>query len=365
MPRVIPVEKNNAPPRTMESWGNEWVPQPEKGSRRIRTDSEGMWWPAGKNMVPNTRLKQLLALSARWHARTAISGFSSEDLDDLLQAALSCGSAVELIGKAYLASLNHSFIGEKADKDSLFMLAGLHGMIPTARATALRSISALDMIKLIKQIHTKLPIEVQDPVSLRVRNSSAHMGLVDATELRLGLIQMARVVDVILPLLELDPEPFWGSDLMPAVASLLDEASAEIARIIESKKARARARLAQLVKGFAAPEVAALMATLSGRFTSMSDHNEAQQCPVCKQSGWLLCNLERGEPVLDPEEGGGWVTQTAFPFQFQCPVCALDLDDNEILEFDFPQELQLEDDEATDDELWQPDEEDRIDHWDR
>ena len=45
-------------------------------------------------------LKQLLAQSARLHSRTVISGFISGDLDTLLQASVSCGSAVELLGKA-------------------------------------------------------------------------------------------------------------------------------------------------------------------------------------------------------------------------------------------------------------------------
>ena len=355
MPRVTPEPANDALLRTIESWGHIFITRPERAGQRIPYNSEGMWWPAGKAIVPNSRLKQLLARSARWHAHTAIAGFASDDLDDLLQAALSCGSAVELICKAYLASLDHSFLSERADRDSLFMLAGKHTMIPTAAASQLRSISALDAVKVIRYLHKALPIHEQDSVALRVRNSSAHMGMVDSAELRLGLIQMTRVIEVVLPLLDLDSDLFWGENLVKTVATLMDEAVAEIAKVVESKKARAHDRLDQLVKGFDPQAVAALMATLSGRFTEPSDYNQAQICPVCNQSGWLLCNVERGEPHIQADEDGGYVTQTAFPYEFECPVCDLRLQDRELLQFAFPAEIRLDDDEATPDELWEPD----------
>jgi len=285
---------SDGPANTVESWGDDWYTRPSRPTSRPLDRSEGMWWPAGKRVVPSSRLKQLLARSARWHARTAIAGFVSDDLDALLQAAFSCGSAVELISKAYLASLSHSFLTDKGERDSLFMFAG-HGALANTSATQVRSIGALDVARVLKHLHRESPLDLQDPVALRVRNSAAHMALVDAGELRLGVIQMVKVVEMILPLLDLEPEAFWGDHAVPVVSALLDQARTEIARVVQAKISAAKERLALLTKSLAADQVVILLATLSGRATSPSEHNEQQVCPVCGQQGWLLCNIERGE----------------------------------------------------------------------
>ena len=161
---------------------------------------------------------------------------------------------------------------------------------------------------------------------------------------------------MLLPLLELDPGDFWGAHAEPVVGALLDEARSEVARVVEAKLSAARARLAALTRAVPAEQVAGLLIALSSRVAWGGDYSAQQTCPVCEQEGWLHCAIERGEVQFWEDEPGGSVTQTAYPFEFECPVCQLDLVDEELAEFEFPESLELDDVEATPDELWEPDE---------
>jgi hypothetical protein len=88
---------------TIEDWGIGTHPRPLK--KRAARKSGGTWWPAGERVVASDGLRYVLARSGRWHARIALEQFASPDLDEMLQAAISTGTAVELIAKAYLASV--------------------------------------------------------------------------------------------------------------------------------------------------------------------------------------------------------------------------------------------------------------------
>ena len=136
----------------------------------------------------------------------------------------------------------------------------------------------------------------------------------------------------------------------------MDKAKSEIRRVVAAKQAVPRKRLGNLVRGLDAAGSAMVIASLSGRTTSSADHEEPQQCPVCEQQGWLICGIEQDFASI-PGEGeaiDNWVRRTAHPFAFECPVCELTLQSDELLEMNFPTEIELEPEDPY--ETYEPDE---------
>lgn len=330
---------------SIESWGTSWYDAAP--SRPPRLDaSEGTWWPAGRYRVPRSRLRQLLAFSARYHAREAVRLFVSDELESLLQAAASTGSAVELLSKAYIASVDPILLAERGDRDSLLLLTG-RSSYSDILATDIRSLGASDALKLAKYLKKDLPWNAQEQLALKARNAALHMALVDRRELHNATVSMAKIVDSLLAVLELNRNDFWGEAAIGVVTELFDEAKTETSRVVAGKRAVATRYLASLVSGLDASARAVVLASLSGRHISSTDHEEPQECPVCHQQGWLLCGVDRGPVEYDYDEDGppsAWVERTAYPFGFECAVCRLELEGDELQELDFPAEIELEPD---------------------
>lgn len=343
---------------SIESWGSTWYGPDAMRRPLLSATSGGMWWPAGSYLVENVRLKQLLALSGRWHSAKAIAGFVSEELGELLQAAVSVGSAVEMMAKTLIAVKSAALLADRGDRDSVLMLTGNSAQV-TVDALRLRSIGAVEALKLAKHFHAELPVDLPDPLVLRVRNAAIHMALVDQARLRVAVARMTRYVEASLPLLDLSRSAFWSRPALSVVDALLDEAKSEVARSARAKIAAAQGRFATLTRALPTDQVAAVLTALSSRLMLSSDHNEPHGCPVCKQSGWLLCGVEVGPTEYTYDDDfvvtGAFRSRTAYPVAFECPVCQLGLEGDELLEFDFPNDIEIEPEDA-DEELFEPDE---------
>ena len=332
--------------RTIEAWGGTYY---SIGDRERP-------WPVGAYRVETARIRQLLALSARWHSRVAVQQFVSTDRDELLQAAISVGTASELILKALVSSTSPALLADRGDRDSLLLLA--NASLESTNALAFRSIAAAEVHRLAKHLHRALPIDLNDLAPLAARNAAAHLAIVDSGQLRRAVVQHCRIVQATLPLLELDDGPYWGASMRATVINLLDEAKSEVARVVAAKLAAATTALNTRVRALPEEARAAYLAALSGRMLSSTDHEEPQTCPACEQNGWLLCGVERGPVEYDSENGMAWASRTAYPFAFECPVCGLELENEELPEIpDFPDHVELDPDEdpieARD---WEPDE---------
>jgi rubredoxin len=156
---------------------------------------------------------------------------------------------------------------------------------------------------------------------------------------------MCRLIESLMPVLELDSDEFWGPESARVVDHLLDEAKSETARTVAAKTAAAQKRFATMLDTLDLASKKVLLAVLSGRAISTSDYQEAQQCPVCDQQGWLNCTVERGPVEYDGDDSRDmqpWVSLTAYPFSFQCPVCGLELEADELAEFDFATDIELD-----------------------
>jgi len=106
--------------------------------------------------------------------------------------------------------------------------------------------------------------------------------------------------------------------------------------------------IAPTVRGFAEREVTsrARIPTSRGSSKRLAEHDESHDCPVCGARGWLLCDVSRGDPefVHDGEETWAVVSLTAHLWAFDCGVCRFELEGDELLEYDFPREIELEPD---------------------
>jgi hypothetical protein len=315
--------------------------------------------------VPCNELRYLLGRSARHHARQALNLFVADDLDEALQAAVSVGCAVEQFTKALIASVEPQLLVDKGDRDSILLVGG-HGHRPgrsTRKPTDLRTIGAADALRLAKHLHPSLPVtphsEHSDQIVFKVRNAASHAALVDRAELRVALKVMCRVLQGMLKVLELDEAQFWGESASGVVRTLLDEAATETRAVVDAKQAAAKRRLDQLLSPLDDAGTVLVLASLSGQSGTTSDHQEPQKCPVCKQMGWLICGVEEGAIEADFDEEGftgqAWQERTAYPVLFECPVCRLSLQDDELRQFDFPQEIELQPNENPYED-WEPDE---------
>lgn len=311
-------------------------------------------WPVGQYAVDFEELPGTLARAARWHSRLAVAEFVSEDYFDLMRAAISVGTAAELLAKTYLARNAPALLADRGDRDSLLMLqdlpAGTHGPL------GFRSVTALEALKLVKHLVPNLPLTPSDVNPLEARNAAAHMGFVDVHHLRDAVVQYCRLAAVMLDALELATEPFWGPDLAATAASLVEEAKTEAARMVAAKLAAARVRVAARVAGLDGQARAAVLAALSGVQLTSADHDEPSTCPACEQRGRLLCIVERG-PV-EFEVDGAIVQRSAIPVEFECAVCELHLEGDELDEVaSFPEYFQLDPDtDPPEAEGWEPDE---------
>lgn len=270
--------------------------------------------------------------------------FVSDDSNEQLQAAISAGTAVELLAKAYLASIDEALLADKGDRDTILLLTG-NSKLTESDPLAMKTIGALEAVRTVKKLHKDLPLTQQNPIVFGVRNSAAHMALVRSDDLRAAVIQMCRIIESLILALGLDRRDFWEIRGISVVDALLDEASTEIAREVAAKKAAAAARLEGMLASLPDSARSLLLSALSGREMSSTDYEHRQQCPVCDQQGWLPCVLEYGQERREIDEYGKVikiVDCTAYPVGFECPVCELCLEGDELLEFDFPRQLEFE-----------------------
>lgn len=270
--------------------------------------------------------------------------FVSHDHDECLQAAIHVGCAVELLAKAYLASVEQTLLADRGERESVLFLANKGHLVSATGPTDIRTISAFDALSTAKLLHPTLPCTLPaDRIVLKVRNAAAHMALVEMEELRRAIVVMCRIVEGLLVPLELEREEFWSMHALPVVNDMLDQAKTEVRRLVAAKEAAARRRLATLTQGLDVTGTALVLSSLSGRRGGYADHQEPQTCPACGQQGWLLCtvvDVVNGD-VVDGEECS-WTIRTAYPDVFECPVCELDLREEELLEKDFPTAIEIE-----------------------
>lgn len=318
-------------------------------------------WPSNGRLLPPEALPWLLARSARFHARQALSKFTSETDSDRLQAAIGTGSATELLAKAYVASVEPTLLTERADRDSLLVLAGKGHIAEGVDPTQIRTISATTALSLTKHLlRGSFPYQpATDDVVLAVRNAAIHLGVVSEKSLIPAVRSMTRLVKSLLSPLDIDPQEFWG-DVRRLSDQLVKEALDEVRVVVSAKRTAALMRFQRLTRGLDSAAREAVLSTLSGReVASEREHNEMEPCPVCEQYGWLGCDVYYGatETEFEPDGNyaGTWTDRIAVPVVFECPVCRFKIENQELEQFGFKRQIELDPIEGYYAD-WEPDE---------
>ena len=307
-------------------------------------------WPHGKKVVVHKELQPLLEHVAQKFARDAVFKFGSPDALVQLEAAIAAGTATELLAKAYLCSVDPAMLAERNERKTSLVLTG-HGHLTKAGESYLdiKTLGARAALIYASEIPggPAFNPNTQGKV-LEVRNAAAHMGLVSEDELRTSIGIMVRLVHSLVSTLGTTDDDFWGDDLKSAARDILEVATDELRKRVLARKDEARAQLHHLVGGLEDGVAAVVLQHLSGTKRPTVDWSESAEpweCPVCEQNGWLVCDVERGPlqgEAINLHDYEIWVDRTAIPYLFQCPVCELELTDDELVEAGMPSTLELE-----------------------
>ncbi len=324
----------------MRSTGNEYA------DPREHSNSKGRW-PRGQYWAPHEDLGAVLSEMGEAHAHFAVRQWASGDRFAALQAAISAGCAVELLTKAHLASIEPTLIAQRSDPATILHLSGLGTRVESG-PTEITTLGALEALKVAKMLSPEIAFTQSDNVVFRARNAAAHMAILDQHELGRAIASMVRIVD---SLIAVSPWPdraeFWTEDLLPAVDAAAQTARSESHARLAAKLASARAHVTRLLDGLDSATEAVLRRSLAARspWTSV-EYEMRADCPACGESGWLICGLEDvfSDEVFDDGSVISQVTgKTAWPLFFNCNVCGLDLEQDEVREVDeFPYSIDLE-----------------------
>lgn len=331
---------------------------------KVRKAPAGTFWPFERGHVDYASLRGLLERTGQGFAREALASLGAADHDRLIRGAIATGSALEMLTKAFLSTINPAMLVERSEKDSLLFLVDQGHRADTGSSpTDVRTLAASDALLLAKKVIPGGAFSwnsQSDRKVLQVRNAALHLGLADPAELHEACVIMTRLVSQLLPQMSVDSTTFWG-DLESLAQTLLDEAATERKRTVEVAKAAAKAFFLRLVSGLDTSTRSAVIASLVDRVEPVADdetHVAEQECPVCESTGWLSCDIVRGElqhEAVDWHDVDVWVDRSAIPFYFQCGVCGLELEGDQLLEADLSREIELDPD--TDPaEAWEPDE---------
>jgi len=304
--------------------------------------TSGPYWPAGEYSSIHEDLCYLLLSFAQDNAGRALNQYVSDDRLVMLQAAVATGTALELAAKAALVKVAPSLICERSHTDSLLHLSG-KGELAGSSALDIKTIGGLEAVRLCKRLF-KTTSGISDNCVqgvLRVRHAALHAALVHRDELSIATADSIRIVDQLASEIGADRGSFWKGNL-GLVDKLIGEHQAIVAHIVAAKIQAAKEQVTSITTALS-PGLASVVLAKRSRRLSSSDHEEPVFCPVCRQEAWLICGVDKSEPQPDDSDDEcSVVTSTAWPFSFECSVCGLNLEESELQEFDFPEEIELE-----------------------
>lgn len=316
-------------------------------------------WPAGPRSYTHDQLPQLLFDQASMHAQRAIELIGT---DEAVFQAISIGTAVELLAKSSLAAISFGLVGaEKQTVETVLALDGKprlkHGLPVMQSAVGKESIARLTRAN--PALDGKLSPEKFE-VLLAVRNAAIHMGLAAQATNVVALATLVEMAGQLLAhrpdLSAADKDGFWGESNVDVVAQLVVEAQ-DLARVnYAAKIAKARSRYLNFVatlKSDGRADVINQFASVTPS-TAWSEQVRSHPCPACENMGWIVYDVTRG-PVQTDFDGDAdfhhgvsvWVELLGLAMGFECNVCALDLSEDDELEFaGIPRQVVLGEDDA-------------------
>ena len=289
---------------------------------------------------------------ARSAAHATLKNWRSDEDESLLWAAVSVGLAVETGIKCALAKVHPLLLADKSSKhDAYLLLAGVGN--GDATPESIYTIGATEASIRVRGL-SNVSFQQNDTIQVfAVRNSAAHMGLVDRDGLATATRNMVTILENLLGTFGTTSAEFWGEH-SSLVFKILSARSTELQQRIETKKLTAARFLEELQSTVNASQLELLLTTLETQTHRQVDGVIVvqQECPVCHRLGYLKRDVSDDYPTE-----GGIVLDTrpsrfrirfAYPEKFDCPVCRLSFNAEECFEVDeFENETEIEPDAWT------------------
>ncbi|MEV8181430.1 hypothetical protein [Specibacter sp. NPDC078692] len=287
-------------------------------------------WPFGEYHRTHKDLAAHLHQVGRHHAKKALLLYTSQDEFDQLDAAYSLGSAVELLAKSLLASVDTALLMPR-DPDALTILkysgTKISGVAPPD-ALSVRSLEAGRAIDLLREIKLFPPLWAKTDRSLfNVRNAAAHMGIVHQEALRSAIRPMVRFAEHTRTHHNETPENWWGKELAGVASTIAESEVNSWIQVVQAKIAASHVRLSKLRAGLPASSADAILTSMEGYWRSSIAHIERVKCPACGFRGWATGDVDRAVDIEYELDGPPTVWSVLTILIFECNVCGLELSD--------------------------------------
>ncbi|CRK57043.1 hypothetical protein [Alloactinosynnema sp. L-07] len=298
--------------------------------------------------------RELLQSSRRWTAIGLAAfppGGHSHDF-----AVHHIGIALEHLLKSYLASLHPALVVDPKDFDSMLHATG-HGNRAKRPVTPTKTIGLAAAFQGVKRLLPK-QITVSEPQFepvLAARNGIAHAATHDRDEVRDVLTTFVRVVDPVLAELGQDPGQYWG-DFLALHDQLVDDHASELKVAFAAKVARAKDAYTRRIQGLVSQKRIQIVAALSAANPYSSDHDHPVGCPACEGRGWLHGITDVDWGGID-EDGAPSPMVVFYADAYDCALCGLHLENDELDLAGLDTEIELPDEEPyadyePDEDLW-------------
>ncbi|WP_143264159.1 hypothetical protein [Amycolatopsis kentuckyensis] len=290
---------------------------------------------------------RLQVSSQRWMT-TGLEAFSAgEEFFDF--AVHHHGVALEHLLKAYLASLHPALIAEAKDFDSMLHATGHSGRAtrPSTRSKTIGLAEAFSRVRKLLPRQITVTDQEFEPV-LAARNGVAHAGHHDPAESRQVLTTCMRIADPLLLEVGLSSDEYWG-DYGDLHRQLIDQHVNELAITTAAKIAHARAAYQRRINGLMMQQRIQLVAGLSAVSMHATDCDKQVDCPAYEGKGWLHGVVHTEFEAMKRKGYTGVYTkgfETLFARSYDCSLCGLMLEGEEIRQVGLPTEVLIEVDES-------------------
>lgn len=288
------------------------------------------------------RLWEASASSARY----AVSHYADADNQVLIRAALSLGHAAEQLIMACVASVDPALLADGKFPAARYALSK-GNVSGTLDIHTLRTITWGDGYTLLRQIDPKLKEPTDIKFVMETRNAAAHIALVDPADLADALVKLAHAVGQLHSLVPAFVQnDYWGPTHLSVVTGLRDARADKVKTELDAKLLAATEYFGTLFPSMSAADRETVLVTMEARKPSRTvsgrdgDAWEPQECPACGRLGYLhyaLENQEDFEEIPDHDKYGNVenvhvvVSVEWIPLAFECPVCGLDLEEDEVV----------------------------------
>ena len=330
-----------------ESTGKPSFPMPPISAGAFSTSPAPGTKPVVENAISGRKIssfQRYLYWAARDAARTALHLYTSERSFDRVNGAISAGGAVEYLMRSLISTYDPSLLADRGNLASVVALS--RAITPTPpTAQALRTITFTQALDILNKIHPSLNITSEVNTVMNTRNAAAHMAMESSTDLAESVVKMVTVVSALHAFFDEPEAQFWGEPLLKLVTAMKLDYENAIKIRVQGKIAHALTELEIILAGTDATNREETLLVLERRevawMSGDDSEDEPRECPACHRRGTLTIIRERQMSdyviVTDDDEdmSGSYalVSVTGIPSMFQCPVCNLRLEGNELDQF--------------------------------